>query len=160
MFRATLAARCELHPAAQIKGTSASHIHQKAFNAQPWSREICSRDSFPRLNVKNCVNLTFRKFYLIPFYSFNSLANCSAFFFLIYFFFIHSSFVLIYTLFIHAISLWVFIACAGSLGGWGKEEGCPSRTHEPKLSVALVTPACLNRSGQDITELFRLENTS
>lgn len=88
VFRARLAGRCELHPAAQIKGTSASNIHQKAFNAQPWSREICSRDSFPCLNVKNCVNLTFRKFYLIPFYSFNSLANCSALFLL----FLYTSF--------------------------------------------------------------------
>lgn len=52
VFRATLAGRCELHPAAQIKGTSAGHIHQKAFNAQPQSREIYSGDSFPCLKVR------------------------------------------------------------------------------------------------------------
>lgn len=162
MFRATLAGRCELHPAAQIKGTSASNIHQKAFNAQPWSREICSRDSFPCLNVKNCVNLTFRKFYLIHFYSFNSLVNCNALLLVIfiYFFLIHSSSVFLYSLFFKAISLWVFIVCAGSLGAWGGSGGCPSCTHMPKPSVALLTPACLSTSGQDITELLRLENTS
>lgn len=57
VFRAALAGRCELHPAAQIKGTSAGHIHRKAFNAQPWSREIYSRDSFPCLNVKKLCQL-------------------------------------------------------------------------------------------------------
>lgn len=33
--RVVLARECVLHPAAQIKGTSASDIHQKAFNAEP-----------------------------------------------------------------------------------------------------------------------------
>jgi len=48
--------RCALHPAARVKGASASDIHQKTFNAQPWSGEVYSRGWFPFLSVKKSVS--------------------------------------------------------------------------------------------------------
>lgn len=102
----------------RIKGTSAGDICQKAFNASPWSREIYSRDSFPFPITKSCVNLTFKKLYLIPFYSFNSLANCSAFFVIFVCFFGFIPTLLSNTLYSVKSAHFGFITC--SPGGWGR----------------------------------------
>lgn len=78
----------------------------EAFNTQPWSR-VYPRDPFPFPNIKNpkLCQLDIQETF-IPFYSFNSLANCNAVFVR---FLIHSDFVLIYSLFFKAISLWCLL---------------------------------------------------
>lgn len=106
---------------ARTRGTSSTRSKgpqlvtsaRKPLMPHPGAGRFTPGTHFPFPSQKSCVNLTFKKLCLIPFYSFSSLANCSAFFVIFVCFF---GFVL--TLCSVKSAHFGFITC--SPGGWGR----------------------------------------
>lgn len=95
------------------KGPQLVTSARKPLMPRPGAGRFTPGTHFPFPSQKSCVNLTFKKLCLIPFYSFSSLANCSAFFVIFVCFF---GFVL--TLCSVKSAHFGFITC--SPGGWGR----------------------------------------
>lgn len=99
------------------KGPQLVTSARKPLMPRPGAGRFTPGTHFPFPSQKSCVNLTFKKLCLIPFYSFSSLANCSAFFviFLCFFGFVLT---LSYALCSVKSAHFGFITC--SPGGWGR----------------------------------------
>lgn len=102
------------------KGPQLVTSARKPLMPRPGAGRFTPGTHFPFPSQKSCVNLTFKKLCLIPFYSFSSLANCSAFFcYFFVFFWIRSDFV-ICSLLCEISSFRVYYLLSRRMG---KEEG-------------------------------------